>query len=133
VVFLVEPQNQGGEGFPSLGLKIGSFYLVIEASKSTRRFLGLGLKTKWASVCQLRHKTDRGRSARDTLRDLAACFMWKQRLAEARRRVVHVAQSQRLRRRQVEDGRVDATGCVRPCYPTFAIFNVLGPRGIVVI
>jgi hypothetical protein len=48
-------------------------------------------------------------------------------------RVVHVAPSRRLRRRQVEDGRVDATGCVGPCYPTFAVFNVLGPRGIVVI
>jgi hypothetical protein len=41
--------------------------------------------------------------------------------------------SRRLRRRQVEDGRVDAMGCVRPCYPTFAVFNVLCPRGIVVI
>jgi hypothetical protein len=27
--FLVEPQNQGGGGFPSLGLKIGSSDLVI--------------------------------------------------------------------------------------------------------
>jgi hypothetical protein len=27
--FLVEPQNQGGGGFPSLGLKTGSFGLVI--------------------------------------------------------------------------------------------------------
>jgi hypothetical protein len=41
-----------------------------------------------------------------------------------------VAQSQRLRRRQVEDERVNAMGCVGPCYPTFAVFNVLGPRGI---
>jgi hypothetical protein len=39
----------------------------------------------------------------------------------------------RLRRRQVEDGRVDVTGWVRPCYPNFAVFNVLGPRSIVVI
>jgi hypothetical protein len=46
----------------------------------------------------------------------------------ARRRVVHVAPSQRLRRRQVEDGRVDATGSVRHCYHTFALFNVLGHR-----
>jgi hypothetical protein len=29
--------------------------------------------------------------------------------------------------------RVDAMGCVEPCYPTFTLFNVLGPRGIVVI
>jgi hypothetical protein len=46
VGFLVEPQNQGGGGFPGLGLKIGSSDLVIWGSKSPRRFLGLGLKTK---------------------------------------------------------------------------------------
>jgi hypothetical protein len=64
--FLVEPQNQDGGGFPGLGLKIGSSALVIWASKSPRRCLGLSLKSKWASVCRLRHKTDGGRSARDT-------------------------------------------------------------------
>jgi hypothetical protein len=78
VGFLDEPQNQGGGGFPSLGLKTDRSGLVICASKSPRRFLGLGLKTKWASVCRLHYKTDRGRSARDTCRDLVACFMWKQ-------------------------------------------------------
>jgi hypothetical protein len=46
VGFLVEHQNQGGGGFISLGLKSGSSGLVIWASKSPRRFLGLGLKTK---------------------------------------------------------------------------------------
>jgi hypothetical protein len=45
VGFLVEPQNQGGGGFPSFGLKTGSSSLVIWASKSPRQFLGLGLKT----------------------------------------------------------------------------------------
>jgi hypothetical protein len=78
VGFFVEPQNQGGGGFPGLGLKTGSFGLVIWASKSLRWFLGLGLKTMRASFCQLHHKTDGGRSARDTCRDLAACFAWKQ-------------------------------------------------------
>jgi hypothetical protein len=78
VGFLVEPQNQGGGGFPGLGLKTDSSGLVIWASKSQRWFLSLAVKTKWASVCRLRHKTDGGRSARDTCRDLAACFMWKQ-------------------------------------------------------
>jgi hypothetical protein len=78
VGFFVEPQNQGGGGFPGLGLKTGSFGLVIWASKSPRRFLGLGLKTKWALVCWLRHKTDGGRSARDTHRDPAACLASKQ-------------------------------------------------------
>jgi hypothetical protein len=76
--FLVEPQNQGGGGFLDLGLKTGSSGLVICASKSPRRFLGLCLKTMWASVCRLRHKTDGGRSARDTRRDLAACLASKQ-------------------------------------------------------
>jgi hypothetical protein len=48
----------GGFGFPSLGLKTDSYDLVIWASKSPRRFLGLGLKTKRAMVCWLYHKTD---------------------------------------------------------------------------
>jgi hypothetical protein len=64
--FLVEPQNQGGGEFLALGLKIGSSGLVIWPSKSPRRFLGLGLKTKRDSVCRLRHKIDGGRSAQDT-------------------------------------------------------------------
>jgi hypothetical protein len=34
VGFLVELQNQGGRGFPGLGLKIGNFGLMIWASKS---------------------------------------------------------------------------------------------------
>jgi hypothetical protein len=66
VGFLVEPQNQGGGGFPSLGLKTGSSGLVIWTSKSQQRFLDLGLKTKWASVCRLHHKIDGRRSAWDT-------------------------------------------------------------------
>jgi hypothetical protein len=66
VGFLVEPQNQGGGGFPGLGLKTGSFGLVIWASKSPRWFFGFGFKIKWASIYRLRHKTDGGRSARET-------------------------------------------------------------------
>jgi hypothetical protein len=62
VGFLAEPQNQCGGGFPGLSLKIDIFGVVIWASKSPRQFFGLGLKTKWASVCQLRRKTDEGRS-----------------------------------------------------------------------
>jgi hypothetical protein len=137
VGFLFEPQNQSGGRFSGLDLKTDSSGLVIYASKSPRWFLSLDPKMMWASVCWLRHKIDRGRSARDTHRDLAACFAWKQVWlgfpSEARRWVVHVAPSRRLRRRQVEDGRVDATDCIGPCYPTFVVFNVLCPRGIVVI
>jgi hypothetical protein len=76
--FLVEPQNQGGGGFPRLGLKTGSIGLVIWSSKSPQRFLGLGLKTKQALIYRLRHKTDRVRLAWDTHRDLLAGFAWKQ-------------------------------------------------------
>jgi hypothetical protein len=75
VGFLVELQNQCGGGFSGLGLKTDSFDLVIWASKSPRRFLGLGLKTKWASVYRLRHKINGGRSTRDMHRDLVACFV----------------------------------------------------------
>jgi hypothetical protein len=52
VGFLVEPQIHGGGGFSGLGLKTDSS--------------GLDLKTKQSSVCWLRHKTDGGRSARNT-------------------------------------------------------------------
>jgi hypothetical protein len=44
-----------------------------------------------------------------------------------------VAPSQRLRQRQVEDGRIDVTDYVGPCYSSFVVFNGLYPRGIVVI
>jgi hypothetical protein len=47
--------------------------------------------------------------------------------------MVHVASSRRLRRKQVEDGRVDETDCVRAYYPTFAVFNILDSRSIIVI
>jgi hypothetical protein len=66
--FLVESQNQGGRGFPGLGLKTGSPDLVIWASKSPRLFLGLCLKIMWALVYRLRH----------TYQDLLTCFAWKQ-------------------------------------------------------
>jgi hypothetical protein len=78
VGFFVEPQNPGSRGFSSLVLKTGSSDLVICASKLPRWFLDLGLKIKCASICRLRHKTDGVMSTRDTCRDLAACFAWKQ-------------------------------------------------------
>jgi hypothetical protein len=55
-------------GFPGLGLKTSSYGLVIWASKTPRRFFGLGLKTKWVMVCRLHHKTDESRMAQDTSR-----------------------------------------------------------------
>jgi hypothetical protein len=44
--FLVQPHNQGGGGFFGLDLKTSSYGLVFCAPKSSRRFLGLGFKTK---------------------------------------------------------------------------------------
>jgi hypothetical protein len=86
----------GGFWFPGLGVKIGSYGLVICTSKSQRQFLGLGLKTNQAMICQLRHKTDgRMKMVGGTRPDLMAYFTWKQvrlglpslasRLVEARR------------------------------------------------
>jgi hypothetical protein len=42
-------------------------------------------------------------------------------LAEPRRRVMHVVSSWRLRRDEAEDGRVDAMGYVGLSYPYFAV------------
>jgi hypothetical protein len=41
-------------------------------------------------------------------------------LAEAQRRVVHVTLSRKLRQSQVEDGRIDTTDDVGPCYHCFS-------------
>jgi hypothetical protein len=128
--------------FFGLSLKTSSYGLVIWTSKSPRWFLGIDLKTKRATICRLCHKTDRRATACNTRRDLATCFMWKQvrlgfpclasRLAEVRRRLVHVTPLWRLHRNEVEDGRVNAMDCVGLCYPCFVVFFVLGNRGIVV-
>jgi hypothetical protein len=143
VSFLVESQNQCGVGFCRFGPQNRQLWFGDLGLKPPRRFLGFGLKTKWASICRLHHKIDGGRSAWNTCQDLAACFTWKQvwlefpslawRLTETWRWVVHVTPSWRLRQRQVKDERVDATGYVRPCYPSFVVFNVLSHRRIVVI
>jgi hypothetical protein len=46
--------------------------------------------------------------------------------------MVYVASLRRSRGVQTEDGRVDATGYVRPFYPKIAVFIVLGPKDIVI-
>jgi hypothetical protein len=47
-------------------------------------------------------------------------------------RMVHVASLWRLCRVESKDGWIEETGCTGPFYPNFAVFVVLGPRGIVV-
>jgi hypothetical protein len=53
-------------------------------------------------------------------------------LMEERRRVAHVTSSWRSRENEVEDGRVNETGCIGPFYPYFVVFVVLGHRCILV-
>jgi hypothetical protein len=87
------------DGFEFLGLalKTDSYGLVIWTSKSSQRFLGLGLKIKRTMVYRLCHKIDkRIKTAWDMSQYLAACFIEKQvgiefpslpsRLADARHR-----------------------------------------------
>jgi hypothetical protein len=64
--FLIDPQNQGR--------RVSRF----GPQNRQLRFLGLGLKTEPVMGCQLHHKTDKGMTARDTCRDLTACFSCKQ-------------------------------------------------------
>jgi hypothetical protein len=45
----------------------------------------------------------------------------------------HVTSSWSLCGVQAEDGRVNATGCIRLFYPNFVIFIILDPRGILVV
>jgi hypothetical protein len=60
VDFLVEPQNKGGGGFSSLGVKTGSSGLVIWESKLPRWFLGLGLKPSGLQFVGCTTKPTRG-------------------------------------------------------------------------
>jgi hypothetical protein len=59
-----------------LDLKIGSFSLVICASKSPSQILDFALKIKWDMVCQLCHKTNgMVKTVWDMHRDLATYFV----------------------------------------------------------
>jgi hypothetical protein len=42
--------------------------------------------------------------------------------------MVHVISSQRLRRVEAKDGRVNTMSCMGPFYPNFSIFYVLYPK-----
>jgi hypothetical protein len=53
-------------------------------------------------------------------------------LADERRRVVHVTSSRRLREDKVKNGRIDAMSCIGLFYPYFTVFIVLCPMSILV-
>jgi hypothetical protein len=59
---VVWPQNHW-DGFLRYGLKTDGMCFPVWVSKLPRRFFGLGLKTKQAFICQLRHKIVKGRMA----------------------------------------------------------------------
>jgi hypothetical protein len=125
--FLVEPQNQCSGGLLGLGLKTGGVRFSDLGLKITvtiswfgpQNQAGIGLlvapQNRWREVGAV-HAS---RSNRLLLVEasLARVSCLASRLAEVRRRVVHVAASRRLYWSQVEDGRVDATGCIGLCYP----------------
>jgi hypothetical protein len=79
----VWPQNRWRQ-FSWFGLKTKGDCFLVWTSKSVAVVWwfvpqnhrdGLWLKTKQTSVYRLRHKTDGGRTVRDTRRDLTACFI----------------------------------------------------------
>jgi hypothetical protein len=84
------------------------------------------------------------RPCEDTHRRPTTCFITKQvglrfpsfdsKLADERRRVVHVASSWRSRESEAKDGRFDGVGCgavkVRPNYPSLVVIFLLAHRGI---
>jgi hypothetical protein len=96
----------------------------------------LGHQNHASLVCRWRHKTDAGEvdaghpSRSSGLLDLKQVllrfFNLTSRLAQARRRVVHVASSQRLRRVEAKDGRIDTMDYVGPVCPKITVFYVLG-------
>jgi hypothetical protein len=75
----------------------------VERASRSSGLLHLG--GSWARVSQTNLKTGRGAV-----------------------QIVHMASSWRSRGVEAEDRRVNATSCVGPFYPNFAVFIVLGPR-----
>jgi hypothetical protein len=138
VGFLVEPQNQGGGWFLSLGLKTGSYGFGDLGLKITAAVSWFGPQNQtgfdlsvvpqnWRREVGTEHAS-RSSGLLHVEASLARVFESGLRTVRAVTMVVNVAPSQTLRWRQVEDGWVDAMSYVGPCYPTFAVFNVLGLR-----
>jgi hypothetical protein len=131
VGFLVEPQNQGGEGFSSLGLKItatvsllgpqnqAGFGLSV-APQNRQRKVGAGHTLRFSSLLDV--ETSLARVSQSDLKTGGGATTGGAR-----------GPSQRLCRRQAKDGRVDAMGCVGPCFPCFAVFFLLCLMCVVVI
>jgi hypothetical protein len=133
-------------GFPGLGVKTGSYRLVICASKSPRQFDNLGLKisttVSWfgpqnqmsyglSVVLQNGWEDEVGLLYLEASQDRV--FQFNLKTSGDTVWMVHVTSSLRLRRVEAEDGPVDATECVRPFYSNFIVFYVLDHMDILVI
>jgi hypothetical protein len=109
-----------------LGLKITTTISLFGPQNQVGDGLSVAPQNRWEDE-----------TARGTHRDPAASFERKQvgigfsslasRLAKVQPWVVDVVPSWSLHRDQVEDGWVDATGCIGLFYPKIIIFYVLGP------
>jgi hypothetical protein len=140
-------------GFLGLALKPRSTVSRFEPQNRQLRFGDLGLKIA-VSIPWFGHQTqagdglsvapqnrweedDVGHESRSSgLLHLEASqtrvFQFASKLAEERRRVVHVALSWRSHEDKVEGGCVDATDYIRLFYPNFDIFIILAPKSILV-
>jgi hypothetical protein len=102
----------------------------------------MGFKIKWATVCWLRHKTDRRKKTAGHVSRSSGLLHLEASWARVSQsdlktgggvtQMVHVTSPQRLHLVVAEDRRVDAMGRIRPFYPNFTVFYVLGTRGILV-
>jgi hypothetical protein len=139
--FLVKPQNQGRWisqfgpqnrrlWFGDLDLKITVTVSCFGPQNQTDDGLWIAPQNQWEEDGAGHAPRSSGLLRREE--SWARVSMLALKLAEERRRVMHVASSWRSHEDKVEDGRVNATGFIGLFYPNFAIFVVLGPRDILV-
>jgi hypothetical protein len=110
------PQNYH-DGFLVLALKPSGLQFICCATKSTEDEDGVGHASRSSGL--LRLEASRARVSMSSLKTGGGTA-----------RMVHVASSQRLRWVEAEDGRVNAMRYIRPFYPNFVVFIILGPKSV---
>jgi hypothetical protein len=139
--FLVEPQNQGRRvsqfgpqnrqlRFGDLGLKITMTVSWFGPKNQAGDGLLVAAQNRWEEDCT--GHVLRSSSLLCLEGSSARVSQFASKPAEERQRVVHVASLRMSHEDEVEDGWVDATGCIRLFYRYLAIFVVLRPRDILV-
>jgi hypothetical protein len=140
---LVEPQNQGRWisrfgpqnrqwRFGDLAHKINTMVFWFGPQNQVGYGLSIAPQNQWDDKDSIGHASRssgllhlEASRARISMSSLKTCrgAAW----------TMHVASSRRSRGDKVEDGRVDATGCIGLFYPNFVIFFVLGNKGSLII